>query len=224
MGVLCRIVTLLGVVNSAAAAAALDSDRACIYNPIEALCSSPANTICNRVDQSIFVGNGHTGLITTTTGGAASEDYSTFCDSDYHAYFGFVSELELYCQAAQSNVRPMLNGFRSRFTRGNTYTWGEVHGFRGGGGTQDNIQINHNIAGIDIWHQHRFGIIGIQFIYNSGAKSTLCGDTMGQLFHVDVQSKAGDKCQLKYMSGVDLATDDGDNQKGIYGLGLHFEC
>merc|ERR1711935_571034 len=188
----------------------------CLYNPVEALCSSPGNTICNRVNQSIFVGNGQSGL------GAA---YGTFCDSEYHAYFGFVSELELYCQAAQSSVlRPMLAGFRSRFTRGSTYQWGEVHGLRGSSSTQENIQINQNIVAVDVWHQNRFGIIGIQFVYEHGGKSTLCGNTMGQLFHIDVRSDVGDKCQLKYLSGVDLTNENADNQKGIYGLGLHVEC
>ena len=61
----------------------------CLYNPHEALCSSPGHTLCNRANQPIFVGNGN-----STISGVAE----SFCDETFYDFFGHVSELHLYCQ------------------------------------------------------------------------------------------------------------------------------
>ena len=191
----------------------------CFYNPVDAICSSPANTICNRANQSIFVGNGKSQL---------GESYGTFCDEMYHSFYGVVSQMNLYCQPAGSNVRPILKGIQTAFVTGNTQQWGQLHGTRG---TEDTVQMNvrlgEDLIGMDFWHQENWGIVGVQFLYQNGQKSDMCGDSMGQKLHVDVESQYTNRCLLKYVSGVELPSNNGEqteNEAGVYGLGLHFDC
>ena len=67
----------------------ISKSEKCLYNPHEALCSSPGHRLCNRANQPIFVGNGNSTLTGVT---------ETFCDETFFDYFGHVSELQLYCQ------------------------------------------------------------------------------------------------------------------------------
>ena len=81
----------------------------CLYNPHEALCSSPGHTLCNRANQPIFVGNGN-----STISGVAE----SFCDETFYDFFGHVSELHLYCQQLGGK------GFDTHCRRSLLHTWG----------------------------------------------------------------------------------------------------